>query len=272
MKKLKAFGYQVKDLQEQDTEAMFLLFSEYYANVSREQFRNDLLKKDHIFILKDQKTLDIKGFSTIVALQLTVQGQKVRGFFSGDTVVDKEYWGQGTLGVAFLKFLFMQKLKKPMSPLYWFLISKGYKTYLLMANNFATHYPRYEEKAPSDMQEIIDGFSKQLYPQNYSAQTGVISFTEDATLLKDALKEDITPISLELMKHPRIAFFAESNPGWLHGDELACIAKMTFSMPIYYQIKTMKKLWKKSFGTGKKAAKHSTLPSKETEHEKSKIG
>lgn len=271
MKKLKAFGIHVKDLQAQDIQAMFLLFATYYANVSKEQFKADLLKKDHVFLLKDQKSLEIKGFSTIVALHLTVQGRKIRGFFSGDTVVDKEYWGQGTLGVAFLKFLFIQKIKQPFAPLYWFLISKGYKTYLLMANNFATHYPRYEQEAPSEMQEIIDGFSQQLYPNNYNPKSGVISFAEDSTQLKDALKEDITPISDELLKHPRIAFFAERNPGWIKGDELACIAKMTFSMPFYYQLKTLKKLWEKSFGSGNKVSKHSTLPTSEPAL-KSKIG
>lgn len=253
MKKLKAFNESIQDLSSTDIQAMFKLFSLYYANVSEAQFEEDLRQKDRVFLLKDSKSLEIKGFSTIVALNTSVNGKPVRGFFSGDTVVDKEYWGQGTLGVAFLKFLFMQKLKKPMQPLYWFLISKGYKTYLLMANNFKTHYPRFEQNTPSDMQHIIDTFSHTLYDGYYEADTGIITFSKQQTKTKDCLREDITPITDDLKaSNDRIAFFAERNPGWAEGDELACIAKMTFSMPVYYQIKTMKKLWKRMFSNSKK--------------------
>ncbi|PIQ24724.1 hypothetical protein COW36_23395 [bacterium (Candidatus Blackallbacteria) CG17_big_fil_post_rev_8_21_14_2_50_48_46] len=246
MKKLKAFGYRVADLKPAQIQTMFQLFSEYYANVSFEQFRKDLLKKDHVFVLKDQQSLEIKGFSTIVALHSEVQGKPVRGFFSGDTVVDREYWGQGTLGVAFLKFLFLHKLRKPFQPLYWFLISKGYKTYLLMANNFQTHYPRFEKSTPPEIQSLIDTFSHTLYGEHYLQEQGVISFAGHQSHLKDALKQDITPITEELLQNPRVAFFQSKNPGWLAGDELACVALMTFSMPFYYQYKLLKKRFSRS--------------------------
>lgn len=252
MKKLKAFGYAVSDLSTAQIESMFQLFAEYYANVTYEQFRKDLSQKDHVFVLKDKATLEIKGFSTIVALNSTVNGKPVRGFFSGDTVVDREYWGQGTLGVAFLKFLFLHKLRKPFEPLYWFLISKGYKTYLLMANNFQTHYPRCEKPTPPEIQTLINTFSTTLYGDCYYADRGVISFAGQQSHIKDALKEDITPISEDLLKNPRVAFFAEKNPQWDQGDELACVALMTFSMPFYYQLKTFKKLAQRAF-SGKKA-------------------
>jgi hypothetical protein len=253
MKKLKAFGYSVTDLAPAQIETMFQLFSEYYANVTYEQFRKDLLKKDHVFVLKDQKTLEIKGFSTIVALNSEVNGKPVRGFFSGDTVVDREYWGQGTLGVAFLKFLFLHKLRRPWEPLYWFLISKGYKTYLLMANNFQNHYPRHEKATPPEIQTLINTFSKTLYGDCYYPERGVISFAGQQAHIKDALKQDITPITEDLLSNPRVNFFVEKNPDWAQGDELACVALMTFSMPFYYQYKIIKKLILRSL-QGKKAS------------------
>lgn len=248
VKRLKAFCQRVSDLQESEIATMFQLFAKYYANVSESQFRSDLLKKEHIFVLKDSQSLEIKGFSTIVSLEVEIAGRPVRGFFSGDTVIDQEYWGQGALGVAFLKFLFLQKCRKPLQPLYWFLISKGYKTYLLMANNFATHYPRYERVTPPEMQQILDQFSQELYPDTYQRERGVISFATQSEQSKDRLKEDVTPIGEDLLQNPRVAFFVKANPGWIHGDELACIAEMTFGMPFYYQFKTLLKLWQKSFG------------------------
>ena len=223
---------------------MFEVFSKYYHNTSYEQFMIDLEEKDVVFLLLDAFTKEIKGFSTLVNLYVTVEGQEQRGCFSGDTILEKEYWGQGTLGIAFLRYLFIQKVKNPFKPLYWFLISKGYKTYLLMANNFKTHYPRHEGVTPGKQKNIIEAFSKTLYGEFFNSDTGVISFSKVSS--KDCLKAEITPITKELLlKNDRIKFFAEKNPGWEEGHELACMAEMTLGMPLYYQLKIMRKQWKK---------------------------
>lgn len=241
MNKLKAYNCRVADLHTEDLQAMFRLFSEYYIHVSFNQFYKDIQQKDRVFILKDKKN-QIKGFSTLVLLQVEVQGKSVRVFFSGDTVVDRNYWGQGTLGKAFLWFLFLHKLRRPWQPLYWFLISKGYKTYLLMANNFKVHYPRYEQPTPPDMQALIDTLSETLYGSYYQRERGIISFRgQQQSVCKDALKQDVASITADLLQNPRIAFFQARNPGWMYGDELACIALMTLGMPFYYQWKRIKK-------------------------------
>lgn len=239
--KLKAHTVKLQEISEKDIARMFDVFSRYYENTSYEQFQSDLRGKEAIFLLRDSLSQEIMGFSTILGLNATINKKQIKGLFSGDTIIEKEYWGQGALGVAFLKYLFIQKLKNPFRPLYWFLISKGYKTYLLMANNFQEHYPRHEKQTPKDKQEIIDTFAATLYKSYYRPEQGVISF-QGSESQKDHLKCEITPISREMvLKNDRIRFFAEKNPGWEQGDELACIAKMTFSMPLYYQFK----IWKK---------------------------
>jgi hypothetical protein len=40
----------------------------------------------------------------------------------------------------------------------------------------------------------------------------------------------VSPISDELQaSDPDVAFFVERNPGYVHGDELACLAKMRYA-------------------------------------------
>ena len=242
MGKLKAEGMAISALSQDNIRDMFQLFSQYYSNIDFVQFQQDLHQKDHVFLLKDCKDNNIQGFSTLVGLEAEINGQHVRGMFSGDTVVHENYWGQGTLGVAFLKHLFFEKLKKPAIPLYWFLISKGYKTYLLMANNFPVHYPRHEKPTPPDMQHIINAFGHTLYPEHYHAESGVIQFSHQHLKTKDCLKAEVTPITSAMCdSNARIAFFATQNPHWEKGDELACIAEMTFLMPFAYALKTFKK-------------------------------
>ena len=240
MPKLKTSCRAVNRLEQPVIDDMFRLFSQYYNNIDAAQFKADLLEKDHVFLFLDPDKR-VQGFSTVVTLEQEVQGKKVRALFSGDTVMHRDYWGQGALSTAFGKYFFLKKLKSPWQPLYWFLISKGYKTYLLMTNNFPTHYPRYDKPTPPFMQAMMDAFGKRLYPEHYNAEEGLIQFSQQQVKQKDCLKDDITPITEEMLTNSRIAFFAEKNPHWDAGDELACVAELSFMVPFTHGIKNMRK-------------------------------
>lgn len=245
-KKLYSKTVAIKDLTQDQVDAMFSVFSRYYNNTDKEVFLKDLHNKDCVFLLKDKLNHSIQGFSTLKYIVIDFMGKEVRGAFSGDTIIEKDYWGQGTLGIAFLKHLFWLKMKSPLEPLYWFLISKGYKTYLLMANNFQDHYPRFERETPELEQHLIDRFSDYLYGDHYCRQSGVISFSKVKVSTKDCLRQEVSPITSELIaSNKRIEFFAKKNPQWEQGDELACVARMTFTMPIFYQAKFIKKSYSK---------------------------
>ncbi len=221
-----------------ESDRMYQIMSKYYDSTSYLQFRRDLQSKHAVILLRDLTTLCIQGFSTLMKVNLKEGTKPAIGFFSGDTVIEQDYWGQRTLGVAFLKFLWLEKIKNPFRPVYWFLISKGYKTYLMMANNFTEHYPRFERELPHSIKKLMDDFYSTLYPGKYHSESGLIRFEKCEGKLKDGCA-NTTPDLIRTNK--RIAFFETFNPGWKNGDELACIAKMTLFMPLSYQIKSILK-------------------------------
>jgi hypothetical protein len=230
--RLQAVVVSLADLRPDERSRMFALMQNYYDGVDVESFESDLSRKEKVILLKAQGV--VQGFSTLVSVQARVNGRNVYGIFSGDTVVEKQYWGQSVLGRAFLRRLFLEKLKRPFTPLYWLLLSKGYKTYLMMANNFAEHYPRVEKSAPPDRQAIAHAFYKKLFPEWYDASTGLITFPRESCRLKQGVAE-ISDTLIET--NPRVAFFVRANPEWAAGVELACLAKMTLSMPLRYALK-----------------------------------
>lgn len=218
---------------------MYKVYNKYYGNVTKEVFENDLSSKNHVIVLTDKIDGEIKGFSTILDYHFELGGKKVKGVFSGDTIIEKEYWGGSALQMAFIMYMFKEKIKKPFSPLYWFLISKGYKTYLLMANNFVEHYPRFEEETPSEKKSIMDKFAEKLYPENYDANTGLIKFEG----IHDHLKGDVAPITDDMKKkNNRIEFFSKTNSSWQVGSELVCLARFDLGLPFRYPMKTIKKI------------------------------
>ena len=145
---LKARVFTVDELMPETREAMWQLFFRYYADVGREAFFADLSRKSRVILIRDRDSYEVKGFSTIETYETEVWGRRVAVLFSGDTVVDREGWGQTALQIAFLKFIIRYKLSHPLMPVYWFLISKGYKTYLLLSRNFPTYWPRHDRETP----------------------------------------------------------------------------------------------------------------------------
>jgi hypothetical protein len=240
MRRLKARTLRLDRVTPEMRDRMFTIFERYYASVTREQFDQDLATKEAVILLLDARSEEIQGFSTLRTIEARgPAGKNCRAIFSGDTVVDEAYWGQKVLGVAFLRYMWQQKARYPREPLYWFLISKGYKTYLLMANNFKVHYPRYEVSTPPEMQALLDCFAERLFGTAYQRERGLIQFSQEMGRLKVGVAE---LSAAELESHPRIRFFAERTPGWREGVELACIAEMTFWMPVQYAWKRFTKV------------------------------
>ena len=227
----------VSRLTPEDKTRMLWLMQAYYDSVTERQFLEDLSKKDAVILLKDQRR-EIQGFSTLATVRVKLDGKSLRAIFSGDTVIDKQYWGQRALGKAFLRYLFIEKLKSPFEPLYWLLISKGYKTYLMMANNFSEHYPRFERPTPARARRMLDAFYSTLYPEHYDSKTGLIESQIDACRLKPGVAGIPTAL---LKSNPKVAFFEQRNPRWARGAELACIARMTLRMPFQYVLKVLMK-------------------------------
>ena len=174
MKAMFARTVAVSKIDSASRKTMYGLMQQYYECMEWDRFNKDLDDKDDVILLLDKETSSIKGFSTLKNIEVTVSGRKAFGVFSGDTVVDRAFWGQRVLGKAFLRYLFIQKAKRPLTPFYWILISKGYKTYLLLANNFNEHYPRYESATPKSAKSLMDQFATSLFGDAYNADTGLI--------------------------------------------------------------------------------------------------
>ena len=228
----------VDALTEAERARMATLFLQYYEGVDEQRFLADLDDKDHVIVLRDAD--GIQGFSTLASLSVRHQGRTHWAVFSGDTVVDRRHWGTRVLGRQFLAYLFWQRLRRPFAPLWWFLISKGYKTYRLMANNFPEHWPRHEAATPPHRQRLLDAFSAARFAEHYDAETGLITFPRDSGRLRNGVAAASRALALE---NPRIRYFVERNPAWADGVELACLAAMGWSMPLRYGAKTLRDRW-----------------------------
>ncbi len=217
------------------TRGMYQLMRSHYDGTVESDFLRDLTKKTDVILLEDTGSGHLKGFSTLIVQRLKLGRRHCYGLFSGDTIVEPEYWGQRALQRKFAQYIFRFKIRHPLSPVFWFLISKGYKTYLLLANNFFVHYPRFEKRTPKDIKETMDAFYATMFPNQYDANTGLIHFGADACRLKSGVAE-ITPELIQT--NQRINYFSSRNPHWREGVELACVGEINLYTPFLYVLKT----------------------------------
>jgi hypothetical protein len=104
---------------------MFTLMETYYENMDRSVFEADLEEKQWVIQVADPITGAIRGFSTQMLLDVTVEGRPVRALFSGDTIVSHEYWTQNPLAQVWGQFALSLMDANLSVDLSWFLISKG---------------------------------------------------------------------------------------------------------------------------------------------------
>jgi hypothetical protein len=220
-------------------EGMWTVFRRYYAEVSREKFEADLAKKRDVILLIDSGDHTIQGFSTLEVYERRERGRSFVSVFSGDTVIDENYWGQSALQREFVRYVVRLKLKNPFRAVYWFLISKGYKTYLLLSRNYWTYWPRWNKPTPAWEACLIEDLATEKYGASYDANSGVLHF--DAP--EGRLKNGVAPINEKLLAHPDIAFFCDRNPGHTLGDELCCLGKVDALLWLKFTLRLIKKLF-----------------------------
>ncbi len=228
--------FSIKDIKDNNkiVEDMFLLMKKHYENVKKDKFLIDLYDKNDVFLLFENGKL--KGFSTIKKMELDigneegVEGEavkgKIAGFFSGDTIIEKGFsWGI-EFQKEWIKYCLLESEKNMKNGIktYWFLISKGIKTYMYLPTYFKNFCPKVDYVESEREKKIKDIYAEKIYGDRYNRKTGIVK--NDGT--NDFLRENVVVLSEKQLKNKNIQFFLERNPDYKKGDELVCLAQISF--------------------------------------------
>ena len=208
------------DLSPSTIDDAFALFASVYEGTDRARFVRDLNEKQWVVLLHDRDSGALRGFSTVLLRDIVTSRGAAKMFFSGDTVVHPAYWGQKVLQLATARLLLSLKVRDPRRPLYWFLISKGYRTYLLLANNFPRSIPRESAPEDSELRALLNDVARERFGDAYNASTGIIRNCG----AHEYVRIGVAPVSEWALRNRHVRFFVERNPDHAGGDELACLA------------------------------------------------
>ena len=213
----------VADVTNSERDQMFSLMEACYEGMERSVFEDDLREKQWVILLEDPIHHVVCGFSTQTLLEADVEGHPTRALFSGDTIVAPEYWARNPLAQVWGQFaLSLIDADRP-TPLYWFLITKGYKTYRFLPVFFDEFYPRHDRPTPEWARCVIDALGRHKYPTGYDREAGIVRAGDSGCRLRSG----VAGITERRLQDPHVRFFAEQNPNHTLGDELCCFAPLT---------------------------------------------
>lgn len=201
---------------------MYTLLAHYFANVTRPHFEQDLAEKEWIILLTDTTSGQIQGFSTLMRLQIRIDDQPIVAFFSGDTIIQQDYWGEAVLPRLWGRHVFGLAENIPQARAYWFLISSGYKTYRFLPVFFREFFPTYQSSTPAAIKRVLDALGHLKFPGEYDPESGLIRFARPSPL-----RPDVAKITARRLRDPHVAYFVATNPGHDRGDQLACLVELT---------------------------------------------
>lgn len=211
----------VHALDEATRGEMFALYERYYEGTGYRRFTDDLAGKDRVLLLRDAAGT-LQGFSTLTVYERAFLGEKLRVIFSGDTVVDENHWGQQALAFSWLRLAGEIKAQRAEQPLYWFLISKGHRTYRYLSAFSRTFYPAPQGETPQRVRELMAFLAADRFGDAYDARDGVLRFADSHGSLRNAYAQ----VSEAHRRLPEVDYFLRSNPGYARGDELVCLCEL----------------------------------------------
>ena len=212
---LKSSTRLVSSLTLPERQAMHGLMSAHYEAVPWDRFESDLSAKDEVLMLHDPDGI-LCGFTT---LAWNPAGRFDEGdiLFSGDTIIDRRCWGTQELVRAFCRRAGEWKAVSGRR-LFWFLISKGHRTYLylpLFARRFHPH-PQNEE---TEWARLAGQVAGRLFGESWKPEEGVIRFPSSQGHLREEL-------DIGRDNNSWVHYFLERNPGYSRGEELVCFTEM----------------------------------------------
>ena len=197
---------------------LLALMETSYDGIDADRFFADLAAKDFVIVLEDRAG-ELMGFSTLLLREEQLDGRTVDLVFSGDTVIDAAHWGSKALQTAFGRFCLERKLKHPRRQLYWLLLSKGFRTYLLAVNYFPRTFPKPGAVPPPSVVAFRDRVATSLWGNAYNPLTEVLHYD----VPRDRVRAPLAPPPGDALANEAVRFFVHRNPGHAAGDELVCL-------------------------------------------------
>jgi hypothetical protein len=205
-------------LSPDDRAAMLAILQSNFRHVTPASFAHDLAEKNWVILIRDGAAA-VVGFSTLHLYTTTVDGRELAVVFSGDTIIRRDAWGSAALPRTWIHSVWrLHREQCGHLPLYWLLLTGGFRTYRFLSVFWREFYPSCRD-TPPPLRRLRDALAAARFGPRFDPAAGVVH-------LGQPLCDALLPVPAGKQADPDVAFFLDHNPGYVRGDELACVARL----------------------------------------------
>lgn len=198
-------------------DAMLGLLASHFDGVDRAGFLDDLDSKNAAILLEDAQGV-LRGFSTMRVFASRATGDTV--VYSGDTIVDRDWWGSPALARTWVQAV-RALARGATGDVWWFLITSGFRTYRFLPVFFREFHPRPDIRMPDETRVRRDAIGAELFGTRYDPERGIVRLARP-----QVLAGELIDVPAGRATDPYVHFFLDRNPGYVRGDELACLTQI----------------------------------------------
>ncbi len=221
-KKPKTFLYQRGDVPESVWALIRKLGEEQLS--STEGLQEDLAKRDRLAVFMNADQTELAGISTYDVVHERFDGRPAVMIFSGNTWVHPDWRGKNLTTWFGLITFFRVRFRYLFTPIYLFFGSSNYKSYLFLARNLRTYWPRRDRPTPDWESGYIQHLARRVYDAEIDPETLVWQSGAGR-----AFKQADTEAGKRAETDPDVRFYVETNPGYVQGERLMCLAPMSLT-------------------------------------------
>jgi hypothetical protein len=195
-------------------------FFSRFVQRSREAFEAKLSRCEEVFL---GRTTDgrLAAFGAIDALSIPANGEIHGVIVTHWTSLDPSVRGSNVIQRVGFRYYLRYRLRYPTRRIYWLFGASTYKSYLLLARNCKSYWPREGVDWPTRERSLVDAVMARSEDPGWDQERGVVR-RFGASLYREGIVEDNAAASV-----PAIRFYGSLNPGQEQGDTLICICPLS---------------------------------------------
>jgi hypothetical protein len=208
------------ELSSKQRDAMFHLLGEHFSGVTRAQFDEDLAEKNWVILIHQGTRL--VGFSTLLSYESSFDSDPVNVIYSGDTIMARDAWGSTALPRAWIETVNEIRTACSHGPLYWLLLTSGFRTYRFLSVFWREFWPRFDAADDTGRRRLLEHLAVERFGDQFDPAAGLVRFRHP-----QRLRSDIAEVPSGRISDPHVACFLVRNPRHADGDELVCLTELS---------------------------------------------
>jgi hypothetical protein len=198
--------------------ALWTVYSAFF-DTERTAFERAVERSDEVIRFHDANDGRLCGMALISAYAASHEGRDFRVLSTGAVCLEPPYRGLNAVQRAGLFRLARERLRHPLSDVYWYFDTFSYKSYLLLPRNLPEYWPRADRSTPAWESGVIAVLAQRHGGEAWNPITGVIG--AQGRRLRPGVAE-VLPAD----HNPHVRFFLRRNPGHAAGERLPCLCPL----------------------------------------------